>query len=195
MAAELAGIGTKPPIIEIQQIDDPEQWGWYDPVRNVIVVNEKAGMGKKPAFDLSDPVARQRLANLVFHESRHAQQYYEAIRYALLEGLPAIGPDGIHPDLVEAARNHPLQRGAPEVDFGKRAYDEFFGALHDQMLKGQDFERRRFLRDKIEELEAARARAAVELQKLPVLQLRSRREGRWDVARLQRDLVLFQNEL
>src|SRR5262249_1644641 len=59
----------------------------------------------------------------------------------------------------------------------------------------QDFERRRFLRDKIEELEAARARAAVELQKLPVLQLRSRREGRWDVARLQRDLVLFQNEL
>jgi hypothetical protein len=198
MAAELAAIGTKAPVVEMQQIDDPERWGWFDPVRNVIVINEKAGMpptGKRPAFDLTDPVGRQRLANLLFHECRHAQQYYDAMRYAQLENLPAVGADRIHPDIVKAAHDNPIKRGTPEADFGKRSYDEFYGDKNPQMQVGQDFERRRELRDAIEKLEAARARARVELQRVPWHQIKDRRLRGQGIAAMQRDLVGFQTEL
>jgi hypothetical protein len=196
IAGELASVGTKPPQLDVVDLGNPLTWGYFDAVRNVIVVNEGALANGKPAFDLADPVGRQRLANLVFHESRHAEQYFHAMRYiAQATGGTGMPTQGIHPDIVAAALAHPVQTGAPEFEVGKRSWEEFFGPDHAKMQFGQDFRRTQALRNGIEQATAARDLAYSELQSVRWWQLGKTPQVQERVAKLQKLLFELKTEL
>ena len=176
IADELAAIGTKPPKLMVQDLGRPISWGYFDASLNVIVVNETAKMDDgRLAFDLSDPAGVQRLRSLVLHESRHAEQYYRAMQYIQFANPAATPVMGIHPDIVDAAIAHPLARGAPEIESGGRAYDEFFGPRNPLMNYGQDFERQQNLRDWIGQARADGDLARVELQKVRWSRIRTQK--------------------
>jgi hypothetical protein len=165
IADELTAIGTKPPKIVVKDLGRPISWGHFDPSVNVIFVNDKAQLPDgRLAFDLSDPAGAQRLQSLVLHESRHAEQYYRAIQYIQFANPAETPVDDIHPSILQAAIDHPLAPGAPEIESGGRAYIEFYGRLHDDMNYGQDFQQRQALKNWIEQAELDRelTRAALE---------------------------------
>ncbi|MDX6631447.1 MAG: hypothetical protein QOH00_3693, partial [Gaiellales bacterium] len=196
IAGELAAVGTKPPRLDVVDLGDALRWGYFDPVRNAIVVNEGALSNGKRAFDLADPVGRQRLANLVFHESRHAEQYFHALRYiAQSTGGTGMPTQGIHPDIVQAALAHPLQAGAPEFELGRRSWEEFFGPDHAKMQFGQNAQRTQALRNQIEQATAARDLAHSELQSIRWWQLGKTPQAQERIAKLQKQLIELKTEL
>jgi hypothetical protein len=196
---ELAAIGTRPPAHVTVDLKNPSSWGYFDATTNQIVINEGALIDGKPAFDLTDPAGRQRVATLVFHESRHAEQYFRAMQYAASGAAPAgvvIPPStGIHPDIVAAAYARPIAHGSPEFEAGRLAYDEFYGQNHPWMQYGQDAQRTQFLRNEIDRLQTARELAEEQLKNVRWWQLGSTAAIKGRIAGLQNQLIQLHGEL
>jgi hypothetical protein len=162
---ELRRLGAAVPTIEARNLGDPNLYGLMDFSRNVIVLNEGAVIdGGRPFYDLTTPVGRQNVLSLVFHEARHAEQMFHALRHRArvdpdAAQTPVIHGNAIDPAIVEAAnRAGPPRRGSAESEMARRAYDEFFGADHPAYQEGQDQNRREQIRDDIQRLQNDRAR-------------------------------------
>jgi hypothetical protein len=141
IAGELASLGTKPPEVIVVDFNDPTGLGRYDPVRNVLLINDGAMINGKRYYD-GTPLGRQRLRSVLLHEAVHAEQYFQALRHrALTEGDAAklAQETGVHPDVVAAAlRQPPLEAQSREGAMAKQFYEEYFGRHKDRMLYGQD---------------------------------------------------------
>jgi hypothetical protein len=196
---ELAAIGTRPPTHVTVDLKNPSSWGYFDATTNQVVINEGALIDGKPAFDLTDPAGRQRVATLLFHESRHAEQYFRAMQYAASGAAPAgvviPPPTGIHPDIVAAAHAHPIAHGSPEFEAGRLAYDEFYGQNHPWMQYGQDAQRTQFLRNEIDRLQTSRELAEEQLKNVRWWQLGSTAAIKGRIAGLQNQLIQLHGEL
>jgi hypothetical protein len=142
IASELAGLGVKPPTISVQDLQHPGVHGRFDPTRNLLVVNERATTPDgKLLFD-GTPLGRQRLRNLLLHESTHAEQYLLALRHLVLtERDPSklVQQTGYHPDLVDAAlKQPPLDPHSPQGRQAFQYYEEFLGRFAGYSRNAQD---------------------------------------------------------
>ena len=190
-------MGTVPPGLDVQDLGMPGRLMFFDVRRNVIVVNEGAMLNGKPAFDLADPVGRARLVNLMLHESRHAEQYYHAVRFIVQATGGMAVPQGgeIHFEIVQAALEHPIEPGTPEYEIGQKAWDEFFGPEKSRSQYGQNMERRTELNNQVEQLTEARDTAEAELEKTSFFAIGKKLRLESELAELQTDLIQAKSEL
>ncbi|MEA2274500.1 MAG: hypothetical protein QOI98_3208, partial [Solirubrobacteraceae bacterium] len=201
LANELTSLGTKPPHVEVHDLQDPLSLGRYDVVRNVIVVNEGAAIHGKRAFDGS-PLGQQRLRNTLLHEACHAEQFFQALRHrSLTERDPAklARETGAHPDIIAAALKQPaLDPQSREGAMAKQFHDEIFGRHASRTAYGQDIAKWTELAKGIRRAETEAHVAQVLLTRLRWYELwklleKSRLKGR--LAKAQSDLTEFQREL
>jgi hypothetical protein len=200
IAAELSALGTIPPQVVVRDMGDPDLNGHYDPKLNVIVVNEQAGGPGARRFDPADPDGRQRLLRLLLHESRHAEQWFHALRHLQRVG----GPDwmktaaaaGVHHHLVFAANDHPLPPGrTPESDRAAVHYEEFLGKWKETTKLGQDSGRMAELREEIKRAQAVHDLAKANLDRLPLSDLARLKQHKALVAKLAAKLAVVRNDL
>lgn len=200
LSSELTAIGTVPPDIEVRDLGDPNVEGHFDPKRNVIVVNEGAGAKGVRQFDASTPEGRRRLLRLLLHESRHAEQWFHALRHmARTKGAgwkDEAKAAGVNEQVILAAGARPLPPGqTPEGDLAARVYDEFLGSGKNITKLGQDTKRMAELREEIGKLETLRDLAASVLQRIPLHKLKLRQTQGDVVQRLSSKLSLVQADL
>ena len=81
VAAELRRLGAASPRIEVRDFGNPDRYAFMDFSRNVIVLNSGAMDGARPLYDLGSAQGRQNVLSVVFHEARHAEQMFHALRH------------------------------------------------------------------------------------------------------------------
>ncbi|HTI35569.1 MAG TPA: hypothetical protein VL422_17980, partial [Miltoncostaea sp.] len=164
VGAELQKLGAAVPKIEVRDFGNPDRYAIMDFSRNVIVLNEGAMDGRRRMFDMSSAEGRQNILSLVYHEARHAEQMFHALRarkrfHPNPAEAPVIHGDVVDPAIVAAADAHPLPEGrSMDSEMGRRAYDEYFGADTDRYHEGQDEGRKGAIREDIQRLRDDRAR-------------------------------------
>ncbi len=202
VAGELTRLGVPAPRLVVRDMGDPGVKARYDPTVNVVFVNEGAREPNgRPTFDGS-PLARQRLRNVLVHESRHAEQWFQALRYETLsERDPAklAEKTGVRPELIDAALRQPsLRPNTRERDEAALMYHEIFGPGREQTSYGQNTVRWGELREAIEAAHADAQVAQTALGRIRWYELwklvgRGRLQDR--LTRAQEDVVRHMREL
>ena len=152
---ELRRLGAAVPQIEVRDFGSPDRLALMDFTRNVIALNSGAMEGGRPFYDLTSAEGRQNVLSALFHEARHAEQLFHALRARVRFAdnpaeAPHINGDPIDPAIVAAANARPLPPGgSAEAEMGRRAYDEYFGGDQPAYVAGQDEVRREQIRDDI----------------------------------------------
>lgn len=196
ISRELVALGTKEPGIDTTDMGDPTRWGFFSPVDNMIYINEKAELpDKRLAFDIADPVARQRLAGLILHEARHAEQYFQAVRYMAAFNPLRAQSLGIHPDIVSRAMASKPIIGTPEEAIGRAAYEEFFGSDTARTVYGQDAQRTTDLRNRIDTAKSIRDIAQQDLQNVRWWELGKTERLQAKILKVQQELYRLKAEL
>lgn len=198
--AELKALGTIPPQVVVRDLGDPALNGHYDPKLNLIVVNEGAGGPGANRFDPADPEGRRRLLRLLLHESRHAEQWFHALRHM----KRTKGPDwmktaaaaGVHHHLIFAADAHPLPPGrTPESDRAEVHYEEFLGKWKEMTKLGQDSGRMAELREDIKRARDVHDLAKAALGRLALSDIARVEKHRAVVDKLAKKLGTLQDDL
>ncbi|MET0730598.1 MAG: hypothetical protein ABWZ03_05345, partial [Solirubrobacterales bacterium] len=138
---ELQRIGVRPPRIDVRDMGNPSIKGRFDLVTNTITINEgHATKDGKLVFD-GTPLGHERLRMLLMHESRHAEQWFQAMRFKLqTERDPAKlqQQTGAHMDIINAAlKAPPLVPGSREHAQAQTWHEEFWGQHAAQSARGQ----------------------------------------------------------
>lgn len=109
---ELDRIGVPRPRVVFADHPSPTVRGSYNAATNTLTVHPTSRVGTDAAaplaFDLSTPAGVQRLTSTVMHESRHAEQAYQAMRWASMQNPTADAATlarqyGVHRSVAEAA--------------------------------------------------------------------------------------------
>jgi hypothetical protein len=195
MAHELHAIGAAPPTVVARDMGDASLLGAFYPARNEIVIN--AGQTQ---FDPATPQGRRAVLRLLLHESRHAEQWFHAVRHmARTHGADWAAEAqrrGAHPSIVDAAARNPLPPGTtPDGEFAARMYDELLGAARHVTALGQDSAAKVRLRTAIERHTEDRARAQAELDRIPWNDMARWTEGEARVRELDERLALVRGDL
>lgn len=129
---ELDRVGAPRPNLVVQDLGNPQLNGSYTAATNTITVNLGAMDGAAFRFDASTPQGAQRLMNLLYHESRHAEQVFHAMRYDLSIN-PSRAPaelaaaHSVAPAIAEAAARNPFtaaDAGSPAYELGRQIHQQ-----------------------------------------------------------------------
>jgi hypothetical protein len=138
---ELDAQGVPRPLVNVADLHNPGRYGEYNHFTNTLTINSGAMMNGAPAFDVGTPVGLQRVLNTAYHEARHAQQAYMAMRYRagqLQAQMPGVAPHilaqamandhRVHPAIADAAVKNPMPAGdtSPEAALARDLFDEGF---------------------------------------------------------------------
>ncbi len=195
MAHELHAIGAAPPTVVARDMGDASLLGAFYPGRNEIVIN--AGQAQ---FDPATPQGQRAVLRLLLHESRHAEQWFHALRHMARthgSGWRAEAQAlGVHPSIVEAAARAPLPPGTtPDGETAARIHDELLGTGRHITALGQDTAAKVRLRTAIERHTEDRARAQAELDRIPWNDMARWKEGEARVRELDERLALVRGDL
>ncbi|WP_217912776.1 hypothetical protein [Miltoncostaea marina] len=198
--AELARAGTPAPAVEARDLGDPEMLGLYDPARNVIVLNEGAVWQGQRVYDVTSEASRRQMLSTLFHEARHAEQAFLALRYMATHDPAGLSAQalGVHGALVRAARANPMPRGrSAEAELGRRAYEEMFGAgeANARYRHGEDHAGRARIRGEIAQLESDRLIVEGEIAAIRVARYSRSGPQRTRIAELDRRINALQGQL
>ena len=138
MVAQHLPKGMPKPSVVTRDLKNPAVLGHYDAKTNSIVLNSKAGVDAqgRPAYP-GDATGFRRILALVYHESRHAEQAYQALRVragrspgeksAVVEA-EILDETGVHKSLAEAAAKDPIGTtdSSVEAALGRETWDEVY---------------------------------------------------------------------
>jgi hypothetical protein len=142
--------GMPLPKIKVGHDMDPDRLGSYDPKTNTIFVNADAqarvGHATEVAFDPTSEGGYKRLLGLVYHEARHAEQTFLALRVEAGR-LARVNANAVRPRhvpageeiartrnvdaaLAKAAAKQPIHANdtSPEARLGRDLFEETFGS-------------------------------------------------------------------
>jgi len=163
ITAELGRLGAAVPKVVARDLGNPDRYAMMDFASNTITLNTGAMDGQRPLFDMTTAQGRQNILSNVFHEARHAEQLFHALRHRAT--LPNAGEPlpGIHPAIEAAAeRAGPPRPRSAEAEMGRRAYDEYFGDRAGAYREGQDQAVRDRIREDIRRHESDRNRIMIQ---------------------------------